>query len=70
MAEFAVNNKTHSAIKVSLFIVNYGKKLRIKVDIKRKCGKSNGICRENEKALGRSRNSIEKNIRRNKITSK
>ena len=36
MAEFAVNNKIHSAIKISLFIVNYGRKLRMKADIRRK----------------------------------
>ena len=36
IAEFAVNNKTHSAIKVSLFIENYGRELRIEADIKRK----------------------------------
>ena len=36
IAEFAVNNKTHSAIKVSLFIENYGRELRIEANIKRK----------------------------------
>ena len=36
MAEFAVNNKVHLATKLSLFIVNYGRELRIEVDIKRK----------------------------------
>ena len=35
-AEFTVNNKTHSATKVSLFMVNYGRELRIGVDIRRK----------------------------------
>ena len=34
--EFVVNNKVYSAIKVSLFIVNYGRELRIKADIRRK----------------------------------
>ena len=29
IAEFSMNNKTHSATKVSLFIVNYSKELRI-----------------------------------------
>ena len=33
-AEFAVNNKTHSATKVSLF--NYERKLRIGTDIRKK----------------------------------
>jgi len=34
--EFAVNNKIHSAIKVSLFMANYGRELRINADIRRK----------------------------------
>jgi len=36
MAEFTVNNNIHSATKVLHFIVNYGKELRIGVDIKKK----------------------------------
>ena len=35
-AEFAVNNKVYSAIKVSLFMANYGRELKIGVDIRRK----------------------------------
>jgi len=35
-AEFAVNNKTHSAIKMSLFIANYGRKLRMGAEIRKK----------------------------------
>jgi len=35
-AEFAINNKVHLAIKISLFKVNYGRKLRMGVDIRRK----------------------------------
>ena len=35
-AEFAVNNKVHMATKVSPFITNYGKELRIGGDIRRK----------------------------------
>ena len=35
-AEFAVNNKTHSVTKVSSFIENYGIKLRMGMDIRRK----------------------------------
>ena len=34
--ELAVNNKAHSAIKVSLFMANYSRELRIEIDIKRK----------------------------------
>ena len=36
MAEFTVNNKIHSAIKILLFIANYSKDLIIEVDIRRK----------------------------------
>jgi len=36
MVEFAVNNKIHSITKVSLFMVNYSKELRMGVDIRRK----------------------------------
>ena len=35
-AEFAVNNKVYSTTKMSSFIANYNRKLRIGVDIKRK----------------------------------
>ena len=35
-AKFAVNNKTHSATKVSPFIANYGRELRMGADIRRK----------------------------------
>ena len=43
-AEFVVNNKVYSAIKISLFIANYGRELRIETDIRRK--------RKMEKATG------------------
>ena len=36
IAEFTVNNKTYSATKISLFITNYGKELRMGADIRRK----------------------------------
>jgi len=36
LAEFAVNNKVHLAMKVSLFMVNYRRELRIGVDIREK----------------------------------
>ena len=36
LAEFAINNKVHSATKVSLFIANYGRELRIGADIRKK----------------------------------
>ena len=34
--EFAINNKVHMAIKVSLFIANYGREMRMGGDIRRK----------------------------------
>ena len=36
VAELAVNNKVHTATKVSPFMANYGKKLRMGEDIRRK----------------------------------
>ena len=36
LAEFVVNNKVPLATKVSLFMVNYSRKLRMKTDIRRK----------------------------------
>ena len=36
IAEFVVNNKVHSATKISLFIAIYGRELKIGVDIRRK----------------------------------
>ena len=35
-AEFAVNNKTHTVTKVSLFMANYGKEVRMGGDIRKK----------------------------------
>ncbi len=45
-----MNNKVYSAIKVSLFIGNYKRELRMKVDIrkKRKSRKSDGVCGKNK----------------------
>ena len=36
LAEFTINNKVHSTTKVSPFMANYGRKLRIGGDIRRK----------------------------------
>ena len=36
LAEFVINNKVHSTTKVSLFMANYGRKLRMRGDIRRK----------------------------------
>jgi len=43
-----VNNKVYSVTKVSPFIVNYSRELRIRADIKRKgkVEKAMGVCRE------------------------
>jgi len=35
-AEFAINNKTHLTTKVSLFMANYRREMRIGVDLRRK----------------------------------
>ena len=35
-AEFTVNNKVHTTTKVSPFMANYGKELRMEGDIRRK----------------------------------
>ena len=35
-AEFVVNNKIHTATKVSLFMANYGRELRMGEDIRKK----------------------------------
>ena len=36
MIKFVVNNKIHSVTKVSLFIANYRRELRMRVEIRRK----------------------------------
>ena len=54
IAEFVVNNKIYLATKVSPFMANYGRDLRINVDIrKKKSGKDNRVCKKNEKSSGR-----------------
>jgi len=55
-AEFVVNNKVHTATKVSLFIANYGRELRMGDNIrrqykkKRKDRESNRVCKKNEES--------------------
>ena len=66
-AEFAVNNKVYSTTKMSSFIANYNRKLRIGVDIKSREG--NGVCRKNE-GTERSWSSIEKSTRRDEVASR
>ena len=46
LAEFAINNKTHLTTKLSLFMANYGRELRMGVDLKRKDRKNNGVCKK------------------------
>jgi len=36
LAKFAINNKIYSATKMSLFMANYERELRIGVDIRKK----------------------------------
>ena len=36
LAEFAINNKAYLTTKVSLFIANYRRELRIEIDIRKK----------------------------------
>ena len=36
LAEFVINNKIYSATKIFLFMVNYGRELRMKVNIRKK----------------------------------
>ena len=36
LAEFVMNNKVHTVTKVSSFIVNYGKEVRMEGDIRKK----------------------------------
>jgi len=36
LAEFAVNNKVHTATKVSPFMVNYGREMRMGGDIRKR----------------------------------
>ena len=49
--EFAINNKAYSATKISLFIVNYGRELRMKANIrkKRKSREINRVCKKKQK---------------------
>ena len=70
--EFAVNNKVHSATKVSSFIVNYGRELRMGTDIrkKEKVEKVIEFVKRDEKDPGRSRSSTKECIRRDEETSR
>ena len=67
-----VNNKTYSATKVSPFIANYGRELRIGTDIKRKekVEKDNKIYGKNKKYSRESRDSIKESLEENETTSR
>jgi len=70
LAEFVINNKTYLTTKVSLFMANYRRELRMGIDLRRKKnGKSNGVCKKDEKGTERSRGSIDKSTERNEETS-
>ena len=69
-----MNNKAYLTTKVSLFMANYRRELRIEVDIRRKGkmekGESNRIFRKNEEGTRRSRDSIKKNTGRDEKASR
>ena len=71
MAEFAVN-KTYSATKMSPFIANYGRKLRMGANIrkKRESRERNEVCGKNKEGIEGSRDSIKKNTREDETTSR
>ena len=69
MAEFVVNNKKYLVTKISLFIVNYGRELRMETAIRRKGGESNRVNKKNEDSR-ESKSSIEKSTRGDKETSR
>ncbi len=48
-----INNKTDLIAKISLFIINYKRELRMEIDIRRKgkMEKDNRVCRKNEESL-------------------
>jgi len=65
IAEYVVNNKIHSATKVSPFMVNYGKELRMGIDLKQKKSREgNGVCRKYKEDVRRE------STREDKVTSK
>ena len=64
-AEFAINNKVHLATKISPFMVNYGRELRIGADIRKKgkVKKGNRICGKNEEGARESKSSVEESTK-------
>ncbi len=72
IAKFVVNSQVHITTKISLFIANYSKELRMGADIKRmkKMKKNNRICKRKQKRFRKKQDSIKKSTRRNKTTSR
>ena len=65
IVKFVVNNKTNSVTNMSLFITNYGRELKLRVDIRKKLKikKDNIIGKKNE-------SSIKKSIGEDKVVNK
>ena len=63
-ANFVVNNKIYLTTKMSPFIANYGRKLRMGVNIrkKRKSEENDRVCGKNEESAGESWGSIEESL--------
>jgi len=70
MAEFAINNKTYSVTKISLFIANYGRELRMETAIRRKDIESDEVYKKNEEDSRKSKSSIKKSTREDEETSR
>jgi len=69
LPEFAINNKVYSTTKVSPFMANYGRELRMGADIRKK-EKIEKVMEFVEKSLEGGWGSIEKGIGRDEITSR
>ena len=72
LADFAINNKVHSTTKVSPFMANYSRKLKIEIDLrrKRKNGEDNRVCGKNEKSVRKGWDSISESTKRNEEASR
>ena len=73
LAEFAINNKTHLTTKVSLFIANYSREMRIEVDLRRKekikkvvefVERIRKVQKEAEAALARAQEEMKRQVNR------
>jgi len=67
LAEFTIKNEVYSTTKVSPFMANYERELRMGGDIRRKgkIEKAMKVCGKNEEDTKESRSSIEKDTGRN-----